>query len=83
MVGATAEAYERDPIVDHSSDEKLSKWAKKRPSLLEEKVRTKKVREMSRKRNFWNSGGSRTFPNGSSFSNVQKSPGFSPCICAL
>ena len=68
---ATAEAYERDPIADDSSDEKRVKRAKKEAqSYLEEKARTKKVRVMSRKRNFRNSGGPRTFSNGLSFSIV-------------
>ena len=68
---ATAEAYERDPIADDSSDEKRIKRAKKEAqSFLEEKARTKKVRVMSRKRNFRNSGGPRPFSSGFSFSNV-------------
>ena len=43
---------------------------KRGPVSLEEKARTKRVRVMSRKRNFRNSGGSRTFTNGFPFSNV-------------
>ena len=58
---ATAEAYERDPIADDSSDENGIKKAKKGPVFLVEKAKTKRVRVMSRKRNFRSSGGSRTF----------------------
>ena len=80
---ATAEAYERDPIADDSSDEKRIKRAKKEAqSFLEEKARTKKVRVMSRKRNFRNSGGPRPFSSGFSFSNVYpQEPRSFPLTC--
>ena len=80
---ATAEAYERDPIADDSSDEKRIKRAKKEAqSFLEEKARTKKERVMSRKRNFRNSRGPRPFSSGFSFSNMYpQEPRSFPLTC--